>query len=98
MSAHGVHGRDLEVLVDKNLELGAVRLAHVRFVRRAVIDIGLGALDGAAADLRERRSGDLLRDVRAERLLLLAVGPDMTAMRTERGRPAAGRLGTRRLG
>src|SRR4051794_11298848 len=80
VAAHLVHRGHLELLVDENLDLGAVGLAYMRLVRRAVVDVRLGPLD-RALDLRECRVSDLLRDVGAERLLLLAVGPDVAAIR-----------------
>ena len=45
---HLVDGGDLEVLVDQDLELGAVGLAHMGLVGRPVIDVRLDALDRPA--------------------------------------------------
>ena len=44
-----------------------------------MVDVGLDALDGAAADLRERGLLDLRGGVAGQGLLLLAVGADVAA-------------------
>ena len=53
--AHLVDGRHAEVLVHQDLQLRAVGAADVRLVGRPVVRVGLDSLDGAAADLVERR-------------------------------------------
>src|SRR5512132_3068651 len=72
-AAHRVDRGDLEVLVDEDLELGAVCLADVPLVGRAVVGVGLDALDRPAADLRERGRLHLGRGVAGQQGLALAV-------------------------
>src|SRR3982750_1793565 len=89
MAAHLVDGRDLEALVDENLDLGAVGLADVRLVGRPVVDVRLRPLD-RALDLVQRRRRDLLGDVTAQGLLLFAVGADVAPIRAPWRRLVAG--------
>src|SRR5207244_9951613 len=81
---HRLDGRHLEVLVDEDRDLAAVGLPDVRLVRRAEIDVGLDALDGAA-DLRERGVAHLGGGAVGQRRLALAVAADGRA-----GVPTAG--------
>src|SRR2546423_6606442 len=92
---HRVDRGHLEVLVDQDLELAAVGLAQMRLVGRAVVDVGLRALQGGARNLRLGGGRDLRGDVARQRLLLLPVGPDVPARRAAAAiaLPRAGRGG-----
>src|SRR3954471_7401486 len=84
---HRVDRGHREVLADEDLELGAVGLAQVRLVGRAVVDVGLRALERGARDLVLRRRGDLRGDVVGQRLLLLPVGAEVAARRSAAALP-----------
>jgi hypothetical protein len=88
---HRVDRGHREALVDEHLELGAVGLAQVRLIRRAVIGVGLDALDRRARDLGHGRGLDLRRGVAREEGLALAVAADVPALAGV-GPGAAGRL------
>jgi hypothetical protein len=85
------HGGDREALVHEDLELRAVGPAQVRLVGRAMVGVGLDALDGRAGDLGQRGRLDLGGRVAREERLALAVAADVAAL-ARIGSAATGRL------
>src|SRR4051812_46139047 len=75
---HRVDGGDREAVVHEHLEARAVGLDQMGLVGRPVIDVGLDPLNRRARDLGERGGLHLRPRGSVERLLLLAVGADVS--------------------